>query len=41
MVDLKQVRGQVRASLVNDVAQVIEEAPNDAVRVIRSWLHDS
>lgn len=41
MVDLRQVRGQVRASLVNDVAQVIEEAPGDAVRVIRSWLHDS
>lgn len=39
MVDLKHIRGQVRASLVHDVAQVIATHPEDAIRVIRDWLH--
>ena len=37
-VRLSQVEGSVRLSLVNDVADVIENRPDDAIRVIRGWL---
>jgi flagellar M-ring protein FliF len=39
MLDLKNVRGQVRASLVDDVSSVVADRPEEAVRVIRGWLH--
>jgi flagellar M-ring protein FliF len=39
LVDLRNVHGKVRASLVNDLADIIETHPEDAVRVIRDWLH--
>ncbi|MFO1035628.1 MAG: flagellar basal-body MS-ring/collar protein FliF [Geminicoccaceae bacterium] len=38
-VDLLQVEGKVRASLVADLAGIIEERPEEAVRVVRGWLH--
>jgi flagellar M-ring protein FliF len=41
MVDLKQVRGPVHASLLGQVARAIEANPEDAVRVVRGWLHGS
>jgi flagellar M-ring protein FliF len=41
MVDLKQVRGLVHASLLGQVARAIEANPEDAVRVVRGWLHGS
>jgi flagellar M-ring protein FliF len=40
MVSLRSVRGQVQASLLGDVAEAIEASPEDAVRVVRTWLHD-
>lgn len=40
LVDLKNVHGKVRASLVNEVAELFENYPEEAVRVIRGWLHD-
>ncbi len=39
MVSLKQIAGKVRASLVQEVTEIIEERPDDATRVVRSWLH--
>jgi flagellar M-ring protein FliF len=40
MVTLKSVRGQVHASLLSGVAEAIEASPEDAVRVVRAWLHE-
>jgi flagellar M-ring protein FliF len=40
MVTLKSVRGQVHASLLSGVAEAIETSPEDAVRVVRAWLHE-
>lgn len=37
-VDLAQIEGKVKASLINEVADFIEKRPDDAVRVLRSWL---
>jgi hypothetical protein len=40
MVTLRSVRGQVHASLLTGVAEAIEASPEDAVRVVRAWLHE-
>ncbi len=39
LVNLDKVAGKVKASLVNEVADILERYPEEAVRVIRSWLH--
>ncbi len=39
MVSLRQIAGKVRASLVQEVTEIIEERPDDATRVLRGWLH--
>jgi flagellar M-ring protein FliF len=41
LVDLKHVRGSVQASLLGEVSRAIEANPEDAVRVVRGWLHGS
>lgn len=40
LIDLKNVQGQVQASLLGEVARAIEANPEDAVRAIRNWLHE-
>ncbi|MEZ5863414.1 MAG: hypothetical protein R3D25_04825 [Geminicoccaceae bacterium] len=40
-VSLRQIEGDVRASLLTEMAELIEDRPEDAIRVIRSWLHSS
>jgi flagellar M-ring protein FliF len=40
-VSLRQIEGDVRESLLTDMAELIEDRPEDAIRVIRSWLHSS
>ena len=40
MLELRNVRGQVRASLVHDVAQIVDARSEEAVRVIRGWMHE-
>ncbi len=39
MIDLKNVHGPVQASLLGEVVRAIEANPEDAVRVVRGWLH--
>lgn len=39
LVALKHVHGAVHASLLGDVAKAIETSPDDAVRVVRGWMH--
>ena len=38
-VALRNVLGQVKASLVEEVAGFVNQHPDEAVRVVRSWLH--
>lgn len=39
LVELKNVRGQVHAELLRDVSKAIDGNPDEAVRVVRAWLH--
>ncbi|MGF1630235.1 MAG: flagellar basal-body MS-ring/collar protein FliF [Kiloniellaceae bacterium] len=39
MIDLNQVEGRVRASSVKKIAEIIEKHPEEAVTIIRGWLH--
>ena len=39
MIDLNQVEGRVRASSVKKIAEIIEKHPDEAVTIIRGWLH--
>ncbi|WP_193371033.1 flagellar basal-body MS-ring/collar protein FliF [Pelagibius marinus] len=39
MIDLNQVEGRVRASSVKKIGEIIEKHPEEAVSIIRGWLH--
>jgi flagellar M-ring protein FliF len=39
MIDLNNVEGRVRASSVRKIGEIIEKHPEEAVSIIRSWLH--
>ncbi len=39
LIDLKHVQGGIRASLLGEVTRAIDANPEDAVRVVRGWLH--
>lgn len=40
-VNLMLIEGSVNASLLNEMTALVKERPEDAIRVIRSWLHSS
>ncbi|NBB70051.1 MAG: flagellar M-ring protein FliF [Alphaproteobacteria bacterium] len=39
MLQLNQIRGQIRASLLGRVTGLIDDHPEEATRVVRHWLH--
>ena len=39
MIDLNQVERRVRASSVKKIGEIIEKHPEEAVAIIRGWLH--
>ena len=39
MIDLNQVEGRVRASSIKKIGEIIEKHPEEAVGIIRGWLH--
>ncbi len=41
MIDIAQVQGQVHAQSVQKVGELADRNPNEAVSIIRSWLHES
>jgi flagellar M-ring protein FliF len=41
MIDIAQVQGQVHAQSVQKVGDLADKNPNEAVSIIRSWLHES
>ncbi|TVR96687.1 MAG: flagellar M-ring protein FliF [Rhodospirillales bacterium] len=40
MIDLDRVEGQVRASTVRQVGELVDKHPEQAVAIIRKWLHE-
>jgi flagellar M-ring protein FliF len=40
MIDIAQVQGQVHAQSVQKVGELADKNPNEAVAIIRQWLHD-
>ncbi len=41
MIDIAKVQGQVHAESVKKVGELAENNPNEAVAIIRSWLHEN
>ena len=41
MIDIAQVQGQVHAQSVQKVGELADKNPNEAVAIIRTWLHES
>ncbi len=39
LIELKNVRGHVHAALLGEVSKAIAGSPEEAVRVVRGWLH--
>ena len=40
MISMKKIEGQVRASSIQQVGAIIEERPDDAVTIVRNWMHE-
>lgn len=40
MIDLDRVEGQVRTSAVKKVAEIVEKHPEEALSIVRNWLHN-
>ncbi len=41
MIDLNKVEGRVRASSVRKIGEIVEKHPDEAVNILRAWLHQS
>lgn len=41
MIDIAQVEGQVSASSVKKVGEIVSRHPDEAVSIMRQWLHES
>jgi len=39
MIDLERVEGRVRASSLKRVGEIVEKHPEEALAIVRSWLH--
>ncbi len=39
MIDLSRIEGRVKASSVNKVAKIVEEHPEKAVAILRTWMY--
>ena len=40
MIDLGQVEGRVRASAIHQVSELVDKHPEEAIAIIRKWLHE-
>ena len=41
LIDLGRVEGQVRASSLNKLGEIVESHPEEAVAILRNWMHQS
>jgi flagellar M-ring protein FliF len=39
-IDLDQVEGRVRASAIHQVSELVDKHPEEAIAIIRKWLHE-
>ena len=39
MIDLNKVEGRVRASSIRKIGEIVEKHPDEAVNILRGWLH--
>ena len=40
MIDVAQIEGQVKESSIRKVGEVVERHPDEAIAIMRTWLHD-
>lgn len=40
MIDISKIEGQVKGSSIRRVGEVVERHPEEAIAIMRSWLHD-
>ena len=40
MIDIERVEGRVRASTVKKVGEIVAKHPDEAISIIRNWLHE-
>ncbi len=40
MIDLERVEGRVRASTLKQVGEIVQKHPDEAIAIIRNWLHE-
>lgn len=40
-IDIQKIDGQVKASSVKKVANIVEQHPEESISILRTWLHDS
>ena len=41
LIDVARIHGQVRASSVKKVAEVVEQHPDESVSILRGWLNNA
>ncbi|MGI4850849.1 MAG: flagellar basal-body MS-ring/collar protein FliF [Janthinobacterium lividum] len=41
MITMKKIEGQLRASSIQKVGDIIEERPDDAVTIVRNWMYEA
>ncbi|TQV71885.1 flagellar basal-body MS-ring/collar protein FliF [Denitrobaculum tricleocarpae] len=41
MIDINKVEGRVRASSVRKIGEIVEKHPDEAVNILRAWLHQT
>ena len=41
VIDISKVEGRVKASTVKKISEIIEQHPQEAIGIIRSWLYDN
>ena len=39
MIDIQRIEGQVRESSIRKVGEVVDAHPEEALAILRSWLH--
>ena len=39
MIDISRIEGQVRESSIRKVGEVVQAHPEEALAIIRTWLH--
>jgi flagellar M-ring protein FliF len=41
MIDIRQVEGRVRASSMRKIGEIVDNHPEEAVAILRSWMYQA